>query len=67
MALLAVFYLLSGIALLAASLWIIEDLGRGKRIVLTPRMIAAALLWPAALLWLVGAAAVDVVQHLRGR
>lgn len=67
MVLLAVLYLLSGTALLAASLWIIGDLGRGKRIVLTPRMIAAALLWPAALLWLIGAAIVDVAQHLRRR
>lgn len=64
-ALLAVLYLLSGAVLLAVSLWIIGDLGWGKRIVLTSRTIAAVLLWPAALLWLIGAVILDVVQHLR--
>lgn len=60
-------YLLSGAIFLTASLWVAGDLDEGKRATITPRMLAVALAWPAALLWLIGAAAVDVVQHLRGR
>lgn len=60
-------YLLSGCVALGAALWIVGDLAEGKRIVLTWRMALIVLAWPLALLWLVGAAAWDLVNALRGR
>lgn len=60
-------YLLSGCVALGAALWIVGDLAEGKRIVLTWRMVLLVLAWPAALLWLIGAAAVDVARQLMRR
>lgn len=58
-------YLLSGTVFLTAMMWIVGDFKRGRRAAITPRMIVIAVLWPAALLWLIGAAAWDIVDALR--
>lgn len=60
-------YLLSGCVALGAALWIVGDLAEGKRIVLTWRMGLLVLAWPAALLWLIVAAAWDIAGALRRR
>lgn len=60
-------YIVAGCVCLAAALWIAGDFEPGKRLVITWRMVLLALAWPAAILWLVGAAVVDIVQHLRRR
>lgn len=60
-------YVFSGAIFLLAAMWVAGDFNRVKRAHLTPRMIIVALAWPAALLWLIGAAAVDIIRHLLGR
>jgi len=60
-------YLLSGCVALGVALWIVGDLAEGNRIVLTWRMGLLVLAWPLALLWLIAAAAWDIVNALRGR
>jgi hypothetical protein len=53
--------------LVFGALFVAGDFTDGRPVVLTWCMAGIALTWPAALLWLVGAAAVEVAQHLQRR
>lgn len=52
----AALYLLFGIVFLTGAMWIVGDVTRSHLATITPRMVAVALAWSAALLWRIGAA-----------
>lgn len=61
-------YILSGMIFLLAAMFVAGDFGPGvPRRCLTLRMMLVAVAWPAALLWLIGAAAVDIARQLMRR
>lgn len=60
--LLASSYVLAGAVFLFTAMWVAGDFDRHRRVVLTPRMVGVAAVWPLALAWLVGAAAVDLAR-----